>query len=115
MNGSEESKETQNRDGNTPDGVLISKTISDFLEYIRVEDQRPRGTLETYRHLLERWVIEMGDGPVTGITAEQVWVFKRKLTDGGLGPATIGGAVSVLRSFLRYLREVRGMAALDGD
>ena len=115
MNDDQKSKEESNQNDKGPGAIVISKTIAQFLEYIRIEDQRVLGTLETYRHLLERWVRHMGDGPVTGIAAERVWLFKRKLTDAGLGPATIGMTLSVLRVYLRYLRDVQGVNVFDGD
>jgi hypothetical protein len=35
--------------------------------------------------------------------------------DAGLGPVTIGGFLSCLRGFLRYLRDVRGLSVLDAE
>jgi len=35
--------------------------------------------------------------------------------DASLGPVTIGGFLSCLRGFLRYLRDVRGLTVMDAE
>jgi site-specific recombinase XerD len=66
-------------------------------------------TVERYRARLQRFIDEMEDCPSSEISSEKLVLYKRHLMDAGLGAVTIGGFLSCLRGFLRYLRDVQGM------
>jgi site-specific recombinase XerD len=94
---------------------LVSKLIPPYLEYVRVEQDRAVVTVERYRARLQRFIEEMGDCRTSEITSEQLILYKRHLMDAGLGPSTIGGLLSCLRGFLRYLRDERHLRVLDAE
>ena len=72
-------------------------------------------TVERYRARLQRFIEEMGDCRISEITSEKLVLYKWHLMDAGLGPATIGGFLSCLRGFVRYLRDVRRLRVLDAE
>jgi site-specific recombinase XerD len=72
-------------------------------------------TVERYRARLKRFIDEMGDCPVSEITSEILVLYKRHLMDAQVGPATIGGFLSCLRGFFRYLRDVQRLRVLDAE
>lgn len=96
-------------------GPQVSELIPAYLEYVRVENGRATTTVERYRDRLQRFIDEMGDCQVGEITPEKLTLYKRHFMDGGLKASTIGGFLSCLRGFLRYLRDVRGLSALDPE
>ena len=93
--------------------LLISQGMVAYLEYIQFEDGRGALTLDRYRRHLERFTRTVGDSPVTDIGNEKVWLFKRRLVEQGLGPATISGNLSCLRGLLKYLRDVKHLSVYD--
>jgi site-specific recombinase XerD len=96
-------------------GVLFSELIAVYLEYVRVEQGRPPITVERYRARLQRFIDEVGDCPVGEITPAKLSLYKRHLMDAGLGPVTIGGFLSCLRGFLRYVRDVQELVVMDAE
>ena len=94
---------------------LVSKLIPPYLEYVRVEQDRAVVTVERYRARLQRLIDEVGDCPIGEITPAKVSLCKRHLMDAGLGAVTIGGFLSCLRGFLRYLRDVQGLSVMDAE
>jgi len=94
---------------------LVSELIPTYLEYVRVEQDRAVVTIDRYRERLQRFIDEMGDCPVSEITSEKLALYKRHLMDARLGPSTIGGFLSSLRGFLRYLRDVQRLRVLDAE
>ena len=92
----------------------ISAFIPTYLEHMRTDGKSPV-TLERYQERLHRFIAEMGDCRPGDITPERVSVYRRHLMDRGVGPVTIGGFLSCLRGFLKYLRDVRGLAVMDGE
>jgi integrase/recombinase XerD len=93
----------------------VSELIPSYLEYVRVEHGRATISIERYRARLDRFIKEVGDCQVDQITTERLALYKRRLMDSGLGPATIGGLLSCLRGLLRYVRDVRGLKVLDAE
>src|SRR5438445_6123903 len=83
---------------------LFSELIPAYLEYVRIEHGRPAITIERYRGRLQRFINELEDCPVREINRVKLSLYKRHLMDAGLGPVTMGGLLSCLRGFLRYLR-----------
>ena len=86
-----------------------------FLEHLRVEERRAVGTLSRYESHLRRLLTAVGDRPVGEITGAQSFYFKRHLMDAGLSAPTMAAVPSCLRTFLKYLREVRGLPVYDPD
>lgn len=93
---------------------LVSELIPSYLEHLRIEG-RATATLERYQERLQRFIAEVGDCRIRDISQEKVSIYKRRLMDRGVGPVTIGGLLSCLRGFLRYLRDVRGLQVMDGE
>ena len=81
---------------------------------MRTEGKSP-ATLERYQERLQRFISEMGDCRPGEITREKVSLYRRHLMDRNIGPVTIGGFLSCLRGFLKYLREVQGLTVMDGE
>lgn len=94
---------------------LVSEVIPAYLEYVRVEQDRATITVDRYRDRLQRFINEVGDCQVDSINSEKVALYKRHLMDAGLGAVTIGGFLSCLRGFLRYLRDIRRLSVLDAE
>jgi site-specific recombinase XerD len=57
----------------------------------------------------------MGDCRPGEITPEKISLYRRHLMDRNLGPVTIGGFLSCLRGFLKYLRDIHGLTVMDGE
>jgi site-specific recombinase XerC len=87
--------------------------LPDFLEYLHVEEQRTPETLLRYQRHMQAFIASVGDCPVEAITSEKLSVYKRHLVDRGLSAATMATMLSGLRSFLRYLKDVRGLSVYD--
>lgn len=94
---------------------LLSRLIPLYLEYVRVEQGREPITIERYRARLQRFIDELEDCPVEEISRASLSLYKRRLMDAGLGPVTIGGFLSCLRGFLRYVRDVEGLSVMDAE
>jgi integrase/recombinase XerD len=91
----------------------ISETLPGFLEYLRVEEQRTPDTLLRYQQHIQAFITSVGDCPVGAISSEKLSVYKRHLLDRGLSAATMATMLSGLRSFLRYLKDIRGLSVYD--
>jgi integrase/recombinase XerD len=92
---------------------LVSALLPDFLEYLRVEEQCTSDTVLRYQKHMQAFLMSVGDCPIGAITSEKLAVYKRQLFDRGLSAATIATMLSGLRSFLRYLRDIRGLEVYD--
>ena len=91
----------------------VSALLPDFLEYLRVEEQRTPETLLRYQQYMQAFITTANDCLVGDITSETLSVYKRHLLDRGLSAATRATMLSGLRSFLRYLKDIRGLAVYD--
>ncbi len=91
----------------------VSEVLPDFLEYLRVEEQRTPETLLRYRQHIQAFITSVGDCSVGAINSEKLSVYKRHLLDRGLAAATMATMLSGLRSFLRYLRDISGLTVYD--
>jgi integrase/recombinase XerD len=98
-----------------PPAPLVSKMLSAFLDHLRVEDHRTPTTLIRYESHLQKFITKVGDCPITRISSEHISLYKRRLLDESLAPATMAAMLSGLRSFLRYLKEVRGFQVYDPE
>lgn len=107
----------EDRDQHIPDppAPLVSEMLPAFLDYLRVEEHRTATTLLRYESHLQKFITTVGDCPIIQIASENLSLFKRHLLDEALAPATIAAILSGLRSFLRYLKEVRGFAVYDPE
>jgi integrase/recombinase XerD len=94
---------------------FISDLIPQFIEHLRVEERRSPQTLIRYQGHLTKLINVIGDCRVNTITSEKLSLYKRDLVDRGMGPATIATNISGIRSFLRYLRAVRGWKTYDPE
>jgi site-specific recombinase XerD len=92
----------------------MSAFIPAYLEHLRIDGKSPV-TLERYQERLERFIAEMGDCRPGEITPEKISLYRRHLMDRNLGPVTIGGFLSCLRGFLKYLRDIHGLTVMDGE
>jgi site-specific recombinase XerD len=93
----------------------ISELVPQFLGYLRVEERRAQDTIVRYGEYLAEFAKALGDCSVDGITSETISVYKRGLADRGLGPATMSAKIASVRSFLRYLRTVKGWRTFDPE
>jgi site-specific recombinase XerD len=94
---------------------LVSEMLPAFLDHLRVEDHRAPATLIRYESHIQKFIIIVGDCPITHISSEKLSLFKRRLLDLSLAPATMAAMLSGLRSFLRYLKEVRGFHVYEPE
>jgi len=98
-----------------PTSPLVSEMVPAFLDHLRVEEHRTPATLIRYSSHIQKFMSAVGDCPITRISSEHLSLFKRRLLDESLAPATIAAMLSGLRSFLRYLKEVRGFSVYDPE
>jgi integrase/recombinase XerD len=92
---------------------LVTEMLPAFLDHLRVEEHRTPATLIRYESHIQKFITTVGDGPITRISSEHLSLYKRRLLDESLAPATMAAMLSGLRSFLRYLKEVRGLQVYD--
>ena len=98
-----------------PKSPLVSEMLPAFLDYLRVEEHRTPTTLIRYESHIQKFITTVGDCPITHIASENLSLFKRRLLDENLAPATMAAMLSGLRSFLRYLKEVRRWDVFDPE
>ncbi len=96
-------------------GERVEDLIPAFLDHLRVEESRSPATIERYAIHLRRLAEVTGDRPASMISAENLHIYKRRLLGAGLSPGSIATSVSAVRSFLRYLRDVRGLPVMDPE
>src|SRR6266446_1665178 len=96
-----------------PQAPLVSEMLPAFLDHLRVEEHRTPTTLIRYESHIQKFITMVGDCPINRISSEHLSLYKRRLLDGSLAPATMAAMLSGLRSFLRYLKEVRGFQVYD--
>ena len=75
----------------------VSETVGRFLEYLRVEFNRLPGTLGRYEAHLQRFIDAAGDRSITAIDVDCVSLYKRRLMDAGLAPATMSATIGCYR------------------
>ncbi len=99
--------------------MSISELITDFLEYLEIEQNRSQKTIANYDHYLRRLVEFMGeDDRLAKLTPEalrkfRLWLARIEDQKGqSLSKATQNYHLIALRSFLKYLAK-RDIAALD--
>ena len=98
--------------------MSISELITDFLEYLEIEQNRSQKTVANYDHYLQRLVEFAGDIDINKLSSETVrkWrLWLARLTDSHGDPiskATQNYHLIALRSFLKYLAK-RDITALD--
>jgi integrase/recombinase XerD len=98
-----------------PQTPLVSEMLPAFLDHLRVEEHRTPTTLIRYESHIKKFISTVGDCPITRISSEHLSLYKRRLLDDSLAPATMAAMLSGLRSFLRYLKEVRGFHVYDPE
>lgn len=70
-------------------------------------------TIVRYREAMG-WVIrDLGDQTLTRLNVGHVLSLRRKMEERGCGEARVAGILNALRSFLKFCREVLGLATLD--
>lgn len=109
----DETQETRSR--SRVGDLRFSEAVDHFLEYLRVDDGKAASTIERYREHLASMADTFGDVAVPALRGEHISRYRRKLLDAGLQPTTIGARLACLRSFLRYLLEIRGLAVFPPE
>jgi integrase/recombinase XerD len=109
------SKEDSDQHIPDPATPLVSEMLPAFLDYLRVEEHRTPTTLIRYESHIQKFITTVGDCPITQIGSETLSIYKRRLLDASLAPATMAAMLSGLRSFLRYLKEVKGFQVYDPE
>jgi integrase/recombinase XerD len=94
---------------------MVSEMLPVFLDHLRVEEHRTPTTLIRYKSHIQKFITTVGDCPLTQIGSETLSIYKRRLLDESLAPATMAAMLSGLRSFLRYLKDVRGFHVYDPE
>ncbi len=96
----------------------ISELVTDYLEYLEIEQNRSQATIANYDRYLQRLVEFTDDAPIAAITNDTIrkWrlALARQKDNRGdeLSKATTNYHLIALRSFLKYLAK-RDIAALD--
>ena len=101
------------------DGMKVQAFITDFLEYLEIEQNRSQKTIQNYHHYLTRLVDFAGDIDVKDITPELVRKWRLWLnrlgtnTQDELQKSTQNYHLIALRSFLKYCakRDIDAMTA----
>ena len=100
--------------------MLFSKTKTDFLEYLEIEQNRSQKTIQNYDHYLTRLNDFAGDIKVDDIDAELIRKWRLWLnrlgtnTSDELGKTTQNYHLIALRSFLKFCAK-RDIPALSAD
>ena len=100
--------------------MLFSKTKTDFLEYLEVEQNRSQKTITNYDHYLTRLIDYTGEINVSDINAELVRKWRLWLnrlgtnTSDELQKSTSNYHLIALRSFLKFCAK-RDIATLSAD
>jgi len=107
------SKDDTDQHVSDPKPPLVSEMLPAFLDYLRVEEHRTPTTLIRYESHIQKFITAVGDCPITSISSENLSIYKRRLLNESLAPATMAAMLSGLRSFLCYCKEVRGFQVYD--
>ncbi|MGI9028054.1 MAG: site-specific tyrosine recombinase/integron integrase [Candidatus Saccharimonadales bacterium] len=100
--------------------VRVDPALTDFLEYLEIEQNRSQKTIANYDHYLRRLVDYAGDILISDITPELVRKWRLWLNRLGtnnsdeLGKATQNYHLIALRSFLKYCAK-RDIPAMSAD
>jgi site-specific recombinase XerD len=100
--------------------MLFSKVLTDFLEYLEIEQNRSQKTIANYDHYLTRLIDYAGDIKVQDITPELIRKWRLWLNRLGtnvsdeLDKTTQNYHLIALRSFLKYCAK-RDIPALSAD
>ncbi len=100
--------------------MQLSSLVTDFLEYMEIEQNRSQKTIANYDHYLRRLVEFTGDAKIGQLDAEKVrryrlWLNRLRDERGEeLSKMTQNYHLIALRSFLKYLAR-RDIAALSSD
>ena len=100
--------------------MIISELVTDFLEYLEIEQNRSQKTIANYHHYLMRLVEFSGDGDISTLDQESLrkWrLWLNRLVDNrgeSLSKTTQNYHLIALRSFLKYANK-RGLRTLPSD
>lgn len=100
--------------------MTISDLITDFLEYLEIEQNRSQKTIANYDRYLQRLVEFAGDKDVSKINDEmirkwRIWLARLKDQNGDeIGKTTQNYHLIALRSFLKYAAK-RDIETLPSD
>jgi site-specific recombinase XerD len=100
--------------------MKLSSLITDFLEYLEIEQNRSQKTIANYDHYLTRLVDFAGDINVSDIDAELIRKWRLWLnrlgtnTSDELQKSTLNYHLIALRSFLKFCAK-RGIEAMPAD
>jgi site-specific recombinase XerD len=100
--------------------MLYSKTKTDFLEYLEIEQNRSQKTIQNYDHYLTRLIDFAGDITIADINPELVRKWRLWLnrlgtnTSDELGKNTQNYHLIALRSFLKFCAK-RDIPAMPAD
>lgn len=100
--------------------MLFSKALTDFLEYLEIEQNRSQKTIANYDHYLTRLIDFAGDIKVSEIDSEMIRKWRLWLNRLGtnvsdeLQKSTQNYHLIALRSFLKYCAK-RDIPALPAD
>src|SRR3989344_9173041 len=100
--------------------MLFTKALTDFLEYLEIEQNRSQKTIANYDHYLTRLIDFAGDVKVSEIDAEMIRKWRLWLNRLGtnvsdeLQKSTQNYHLIALRSFLKYCAK-RDVPALSAD
>lgn len=91
--------------------MQLREAITDFLEYLEIEQNRALNTVTNYDHYLQRFAGYVGDVDVCKITPEHIRKFKLYLNrmqdqhGNALSKTTQNYHLTALRSLFRYLQK----------
>ena len=100
--------------------MVISELVTDFLEYMEIEQNRSDRTIANYHHYLMRLVDFMDDADIDKLDAEAVRQWRLALnrlrdpSGQSISKTTQNYHLIALRSFLKYLAK-RDIKALTSD
>lgn len=100
--------------------MSISDLVTDFLEYMEIEQNRSQKTIENYHHYLMRLIDFLGDTDISKLDDEAVRKWRLQLNrltnDNGqpISKTTQNYHLIALRSFLKYAAK-RGFKTLPSD
>lgn len=93
---------------------MLNEHLSNFYQYLELEQGRALGTITNYQHYLTRLLNFTGNVKVQALTRERLRDWRQALSATGMSVATQNYHLIAVRSFLRYLAR-EGIASLDSN
>lgn len=94
--------------------MKVQQILNDYLEYLAVEKNRSRKTIENYKRYLEKFLEEASIENVSDISEAAIRLFRVSLSQKNLKKISQSYYVIAIRNFLKFLPK-RGIKSVSPD